>query len=183
METKEMLENAEHEEEQNVLPKTYGVEHIANESIIFFGKAEYKRKSYRMFYGIGYVYRVVKGEKCDLIYINFGMFPNMRPRLVVALDNRARRQTLTLKRGQLCQVYGLCRNYTTYFEYNGEQHKRVRMGLFARGLNGWYIPTMLEINKMPVNEDVVEISENEKKLEDLFEDVLDSFMNGNGESE
>ena len=172
------------EDELYVVPTSSGgMEHIFNESLMLFSYSKYKGKNYRLFYGIGIVYRVVRGDKQDLIYVNFGIFKNRKPRLVVAYDNHARRQTLTLKRGQICQVYGLCRYYSTDIKLNGRKGKGIRMGLYAKGILGWYVPTMLDIRKMPVNDDIVEPSEKEKDLEKNFEDVLNEFLNGYGEEE
>lgn len=171
-------------EEEIIKPTIAGkMEHIKNESLMLFGYIRDNGRNYRMFYGIGVVYRVVKGERCDLIYINFGIFKTQKPRLVVAYDNHARRQTMTLKRGQVCQVYGLCKTFMTEFEMDEEKRKGIRMGLYAKAINGWYVPTMLDIRKMPKNEDLTDPSEKEEQLMDKFEDVLDSFLNGTGEEE
>ena len=169
-------------EEDFSLNTTGQMEHTMNETLMLFSYSWRNRKRYRLFYGVGTVYRVVKGEKQDLIYINFGVFPENQTKLVVAYDNIARRQVLTLKKGQPCQVYGLCRYYTTEFETeDGRKLKRVRLGLYAKGINGWYVPTMMDIKKMPTNEDVVDPSEKEEELLENFDDILDSFLNGKGE--
>ena len=169
-------------EEDFSLNTTGQMEHTMNETLMLFSYSWRNRKRYRLFYGVGTVYRVVKGEKQDLIYINFGVFPENQTKLVVAYDNIARRQVLTLKKGQPCQVYGLCRYYTTEFETeDGRKLKRVRLGLYAKGINGWYVPTMMDIKKMPTNEDIVDPSEKEEELLENFDDILDSFLNGKGE--
>ena len=169
-------------EEPYIVPTIAGtMEHLKDESLMLFSSSTHNKKKYRQFYGIGTVYRVVKGDKQDLIYINFGAFPTHKTRLVVAYENHARRQIMTLKRGQVCQVYGLCRYYTTDVEINGVKSKGVRLGLYAKGIQGWYVPTMLDIRKMPINEDLVSPTEQEEKLQETFEDVLDEFLNGTGE--
>lgn len=161
-----------------ILPQFSGyMEHTNEESLMFFSYAKHNKRSYRLFYGIGVVYRVVKGEKIDMVYINFGIFKSIKTRVVVTYDNHARRQLMTLKRGQVCQVYGLCRYYKTDCEINGEKKKGIRLGLYAKAILGWYVPTMLDIKKMPINEDLVNATEGEKKLEETFEEVLDSFLN------
>ena len=131
-----------------------------------------------MFYGIGTVYRVVKGEKNDLVYINFGIFRDRKTRLVVVYDNHARRQIMTLKRGQICQVYGICRYFATDVEINGIKATGVKLGLYASGINGWYVPTMFDIRKMPTNEDLVEPTDKEKDLQETLDDVLNDFLTG-----
>ena len=158
---------------EKVNPKEfeYGgtMEYTKNESIMFFGSQNAKGKSYRSFYGIGVVYRIVKQEKQDLVYINFGILKHHRPRLVVVNDNHSRRQLLTLKRGQVCQVYGMSK----IVDY-GEKKK---LWLLAKGLLGWYVPTLLDIKKMPPNEDFSTPSESEIENEKKFGDILNEFMN------
>ena len=169
-------------EQPYVVPTINGtMEHTKDESLMLFAYSTHNNKKYRLFYGIGIVYRVVKGDKQDLIYVNFGAFPTHKTRLVVAYDNHARRQILTLKRGQVCQVYGICRYFTTDIEINGVKSKGVRLGLYAKGIQGWYVPTMLDIRRLPVNDDLVEPSEKEQELQQTFEDVLNEFMSGKGE--
>ena len=166
-------------EEPYVVPTFTGtMEHTKDESLMLFSYSMYDNKKYRPFYGIGVVYRVVKGEKSDLIYINFGLFKEHKTRIVVAYENHARRQILTLKRGQVCQVYGMCRYFITDIEINGVKSKGVRLGLYAKGIQGWYVPTMLDIKRLPINDDLVSPSEKEEDLQQTFEDVLNEFMNG-----
>lgn len=164
---------------QFVLPDYDGhMEHTKGESLMLFGWQEFNGKKFRPFYGIGIVYRVVKGEKSDLVYVNFGTFPDNPLRLVVVIENRARRQTLTLKRGQVCQVYGFCRFYTQKVMDNGVEKKLIKLALFAKGLQGWYTPTALDIKRTPINEDIDEPTEKEETLEERMENILDQFING-----
>ena len=150
------------------------MDNMPNESIMFFGEVVQNKRAYRLFYGIGKVYRVVKGEKLDLVYVNFGITKERKPRVVIAINNHARRQTLTLKRGQVCQVYGMCR-YAPY-EYQGK--KRIRLGIYAESILGWYVPTMMDIKKMPTNTDLVAPSDKEKDFMENYDEILDSFTNG-----
>lgn len=170
--------------EDIIKPTYYGaMECLNKECLMVFGKATFNKKVYRLFYGVGKVCRVVKGEKQDLVYINFGIFSQHQTRLVVAFDNHTRRQTLTLKRGQMAQVVGICRNYMYEFEKDGVKQQGLRLGLYAYGFNGWYVPTMMDIRKMPTNEDLVEPSEKEEKLMKNFDDVLNEFLTGKGNEE
>ena len=169
----------------NGLVKTRETECLYRETLTLYGWQKYRGKSYRPFYGVGVVYRVVKGENNDLVYVRFGCFPHIRRRVIVAFHNHARRQTLALKRGQCCQVYGVCRYYTTEFvdKETQEKKKQVRLGLYAISINAWYVPTMIDIRRLPKNEDVVDPTDNEKKLFETFDDVMQDFMSGNGEEE
>lgn len=159
------------------------MEYLYGESLMLFGWQKYHGRSYRPFYGVGVVYRVVKGEKQDLVYIRFGCFQSTKIRLVVIYHNHARRQTLTLKRGQCCQVYGVCRNFATDIMLNGKKTKGGKLGLYAIAINGWYVPTMMDIRKMPTNEDLVDPTEKEKDLQETLNEVWNDFMSGNGEEE
>ena len=172
------------EKEPYVRPVAAGtMEYLFGESLMLFGWQKYHGKKYRPFYGVGVVYRVVKGDKQDLVYVRFGPFNTTKTRLVVVYHNHARRQTLTLKRGQVAQVYGICRYFTESIEINGRKAKGVRLGLYATAILGWYVPTMLDIRKMPTNEDLVEPSEKEKDIQETLENVLDDFLNGKGDFE
>ena len=158
------------------------MEHLKDESLMLFGYCTNNGKKYRLYYGIGRVYRVVKGDKMDMVYINFGLFRGHMTRVVVVHDNQARRQTLTLKRGQMCQVYGLCRYYQTKVKNKkGEEVSGTRLGLYATAIQGWYVPTMLDIRRLPKNEDIVSPSQNEERFMDNMDDLLNEFMTGNGE--
>ena len=161
-------------EESKTKKYTPKMECMPNESIMFYGTVSEKGRSYRLFYGLGVVYRIVKGEKSDLVYVNFGIIDKHKARIVVIYDNHARRQLLTLKRGQICQIYGLCR----YSPYEWKGMKRIRLGLYARGIIGWYVPTMYDIKRMDKNEDLVSPSEKEKEFMENYDEILDSFTNG-----
>ena len=176
------MEKNEEEKEPYVRPVAAGtMEYLLGESLMLFGWQKYHGKKYRPFYGIGVVYRVVKGDKQDLVYIRFGCFNTVKTRLVVVYHNHARRQILTLKRGQCCQVYGVCRYFKDDINLNGVKTKGLRLGLYATAIQGWYVPTMLDIRKLPTNEDLVSPTEKEQEIQKTFEEVLDDFLNGEEE--
>lgn len=155
-----------------------GLKTLVGESLVLFTTNTYRHKRYQAFYGVGIVYRVVRGEKNDLLYVRFGTFQNVKTRLVVVFHNQARRQLLTLKRGQPCQIYGVSRTFSTKIKLNGQERIGAKLGLYAMAINGWYVPTTLEIRKMPKNEDLVEPTEKEKNLLEDFDKLLDEFYNG-----
>ena len=160
---------------QDKLTGTLG--HIGNESLMLFGTTNYKNKKVRIFYGIGKVYRVVHGDKFDLVYVNFGLLPSHRVKTVVVYYNHARRQTLLLKRGQVCQIYGLATYYEkTVINKAGHKEDKFALFLYAHGFNPWYIPTLKDSRKMPVNEDVVRPSDKEEEYMESLNEVLDQFM-------
>ena len=142
------------------------------ESLMLLGYVRHKGTTYRLFYGIGVVYRVVKREIDDLVYINFGVFKEHPRRLVVVHDNHARRQLLTLKRGQICHVYGLCR----YFmgkgkKVDGKPTQELKMLLIATGILGWYVPTMVDIKKQGNNNDIVAPTDAENEIADFLGEI------------
>lgn len=168
-------ELTKHNEEEDRFPiSAKPLSHIPNESVVLFTYSQHCDKRYRLFYGVGIVYRVVKGEKCDLVYINFGLLKQRKPRLVVVFDNHARRQIMTLKRGQVAQVYCLARFYELKKSDNPSERKAIKFGLYAKGLQGWYVPKSFDIKQLE-NEDLVAPTEKEKNLMNEFEDVLAQF--------
>ena len=170
------------ENEECIRPTIAGtMEYLFGESLMLFGTQKFGKKTYRPFYGVGCVYRVVKGEKQDLVYIRFGCFDNVKVRLVVVYHNHARRQLLTLKRGQYCQVYGICRHFKSDIVVRGKETKGLKLGLYAIAINGWYVPTMIDIRKLPINEDLEEPTEKEQKFEDKMEEILSDLLTGKGE--
>ena len=176
------IDNIENEDYTKM--NIYGtMEYLLGESLLLFGWQKYHQKKYRLFYGVGVVYRVVKGEKQDLVYVRFGAFPTTKIRLVVAYHNHARRQTLTLKRGQHCQVYGICRYFSFTKKVDNEEKRVLRLGLYATAIQGWYVPSMLDIRKLPNNEDIVAPTEKEEEIQQTFDEILNEFMNGKGEED
>ena len=150
------------------------------ESLMYFGQSdETDKKSTQQFFGIGMVYRVVHRKEDEyIIMVNFSYRMKNNCRWVICSSNQAKRQTLTLKRGQPCMVWGIVKFYGKYIENDkGEQEFKRCVGLYASGVQGWYVPTMKDIKKMPKNTDI-EIS-NEGNEEYL--NYLDQFEMTQGE--
>lgn len=154
---------------------------IRTESLQFFEWGNWNGMPYQTFYGIGVVYKIIKMEKKDLVYVRFSSLPNRQMRMIVLYKNHARRQLATLKRGQICQVYGTCVHYES--KVKGKKYPVHRLGLFAEGIIGWYVPTMLDIKKIPVNDDIEPPSSEEENLTQDLDSVLDEFMTRTGEDE
>ena len=66
-------------------------------------------------------------------------------------------------------------------EIKGEMKKVVELGLYAKGILGWYVPTMLDIRKMPVNDNLDIPKGDDLDKEEQMVDILDQFMSGKGE--
>lgn len=151
---------------------------LKGESLMLYGWDELREKKYRPFFGIGIVRKIVKGEKGDMVYINFGMSIRHFHRKVYVYENHARRQILTLKKGQVCMIYGVCLYQTRKRTINGERKKVLDVVLFATGMQGWYVPTMVDIRKMPTNDEILNPNEEEFEEEEIAKDILDQFMEG-----
>lgn len=172
------LELSEISEEDIKFVKNAFMENVLNESLMFYNFGYHNEKRYRLFYGIGKVMNVVKGDKVDLVYMKFGAFDETLVRLVVVYHNHARRQIMTLKRGQYAQVYGLARYFRQKIERDNKTYMKLKIGLYAIAMQGWFVPTMLDIKKMPTNEDlIIDPDKNAKHDMEMFESVLDQFLN------
>ena len=158
-----------------VVPELSGiVEHIRGETLMHFGVCKINKINYRQVWGVGRVRRISKGDKFDLVYISFGI--EHKWKRIIVIDNFARRQIMTLKRGQICQVYGVCRYFTTDVKLKGQQVKGQRLGLYAKGIQGWYVPKVMDIINVDPN-DVEELTkENESKI-----DFIDKLIMGEEE--
>ena len=162
-----------------LLPDYQGVmECIDNESLMFFGWETFKSRTYRHFFGIGRCYRVVKGENIDYLWVNFGMNRKHTRRCIRVIDNHSRRQLLTLKRGHVCMVYGVAMFYIDDKKLDKGVHDLTHLPMYAKGVQGWYVPTQLEIKKMVKNGNIEQElfeTNTEKENNDEIRDILDMF--------
>lgn len=111
--------------------------------IITLGKPRIKKlynADYRQIVGWGRVRRIHKGEKFDIVEIDF---MDHYWRDVIVYDNHARRQISTLKQGQMCMMTGILK-----FATNEEGIKTTR--IFANMLQGQYVPKMIDIKRNPI---------------------------------
>lgn len=121
---------------------------IGNESIIVFPKFS---KTFSIFQGIGLVKRISRGEEFDVVYAVFGIHSN-KTRPIVVIENRARRQILTLKCGQYAIFYGACVKRKKRATYTNKQGKSSTVDtyyweLYAYMMQGFYVPKMFDIRK------------------------------------
>lgn len=132
-----------------------------NESLIFFD-SRIGKSNERMCLGVGRVTHITKGDGMDIVYINFG---RNYGRKIIVVNNHARRQVYTLKRGQLATFYGIAKIY--------QEDNKKKMGLFATGFNAWYVPKALDIKNYD-SDDIEELTQEEETqtndfIKNLFE--------------
>ena len=133
-----------------------------NESLIFFGKAEYEQR-YCLCLGVGHVLSVKKGEKFDWVKINFG---RRYSRDIIVKNNHARRQISTLKNGQLAWVYG-------YFAAYTDEKGKIKSVLYAMGFQGWFVPKMFDIKKMDTDLPQELNEQEQEQMQSLINDIFD----------
>jgi len=130
------------------------------ETLFLFGLDSVFTK-YRWVYGVGRVCKIMQGENVDLVYINFG---RKYPREIMVQYNHARRQLLTLKRGQLATFYGKFRIFT--------ENKKLRYAFYAIGLQAWYVPKSMDIKKLDLETYEKIQGEEEKTMINLIDELL-----------
>lgn len=143
-------------------PSLQNYAHVSkSESIIIFDTQENHDTNARQCFGIGKVMRVFKGEKLDIIYMNFGRKYN---RKIVVFHNHARRQVYTLKRGQLASIYGYFKTYV--------EDKQTKAVLYALGFQAWFVPKTLDIKEY--NTDTLDelTKENETSMLNFLDEIL-----------
>lgn len=147
------------------LPKFSNLVHSFKwESLFAFGGYE-KYPNCKQVFGFGWVEKIEKGDKFDIVKINFG---RTSPRTIVVISNRARRQIYTLKRGQYCIYLGHYRVLKS--KYREGEYDYL---FYANALQGLYVPKAVDIRNYDGEDE--ELMEKEESLLDF----LDQF----GESE
>lgn len=164
------------------MPKTGNeVKARVGESLLFFPKIP--SRSYTLFFGIGRIYKINHGQDFDIVDTIFGV-ETIKGRKILVIDNHARRQVQTLKKGQYALFYGICVNKYADVEVKakyGDRMVRPKVAIFyAYMIQGMFVPRTLDIQKL--NEDIangieedqqVEMSEKEKNM---FQKEVDSIL-------
>lgn len=143
----------------------------SGKSLFWFGCYKENKETgiYRKFFGVGKVYRVAHSEKFDLVYMQFGVDEALT--VVLVYENRARRQTLTLKRGQYADVYG----FGCYNLFKVKGGKKVRFWrYFGLALKPWYVPTQIDIKRNDLEKDIEKTTENENEIYN-GDEILEMF--------
>lgn len=146
----------------------------AGESLLFFPKAS--NRGYSLFFGVGRIYSISKGENFDIVHVIFGV-ETMRDRTILVADNHGRRQVQTLKKGQFALFYGVCVNRVMDREimskYTNKPIKPKVTIFYAYMVQGMYVPRTIDIQKL--NEDIANGIE-EKQIKDMSEHDKDMFQ-------
>lgn len=143
-----------------------------------------------LFSGDMIVVKVVRGENFDIIYGSFNIFPS-KIREVIFANNHARKQLITVKRGQFVHIIGEGRVYHKEVEFIDRKTKQKRKvntaywQLFSYNNSGYYVPRMFDIKEFKKEvEDGQEIDyteemkqEEKEQFESMINDILDSNMN------
>lgn len=132
-----------------------------SETLFIFG-VDSQNTKYRWCLGVGRVCKIKQGENFDLLYLNFG---RKYAREIFVQYNHARRQLLTLKRGQLATFYG---KFKIYADEEGKQHTV----LYAIGLQAWYVPKALDIKQMDLETFEKVQLEEEKSMINLIDELV-----------
>lgn len=124
--------------EEYVIPDIRNIVRCFRSETLFIFGINAENTKYRWCLGVGRVSKIKQGENFDLLYLNFG---RKYAREIIVQYNHARRQLLTLKKGQLATFYG---KFKIYVNEDGE----MRTVFYAIGLQAWYVPKAMDIKQM-----------------------------------
>lgn len=142
-------------DEEYIVPDIRNIVRCFRSETLFIFGIDSANTKYRWCLGVGRVCKIQQGENFDLVYINFG---RKYAREIIVQYNHARRQLLTLKRGQLATFYG---KFKIYKNEQGE----IRTCFYAIGLQAWFVPKTMDIKQ--INMDAFEKLEKEQENEML----------------
>jgi len=149
-------------QEEYVVPDIRTLVRCFNRETLFIFGVDSKNTKYRWCLGVGRVCKIKQGENFDLLYLNFG---RKYAREIFVQYNHARRQLLTLKRGQLATFYG---KFKIYHNEEGE----LRTILYAIGLQPWYVPKAMDIKQIDLDEYEKIKLEEETSMIDLIDNLV-----------
>lgn len=132
-----------------------------SETLFIFGIDSANTK-YRWCLGVGRVAKIKQGDNFDLLYLNFG---RKYAREIIVQYNHARRQLLTLKKGQLATFYG---KYKIYKKEDG----KLQSVLYAIGLQAWYVPKAMDIKQIDLDAYEKMQLEEEKSMINLIDELI-----------
>lgn len=146
-----------------------------NETILFMPTSN---KEYVQFMGIGRVMKISRGEKFDVVDVNFGQTSRLRN--VIVKHNFARKQLITLKKSQYAIFYGMGKLYQRTTKKN---HLYKIWVLFSYLNYGFYVPKVFDVKKLEQDiengeetNQIDEMTEERRKgYEDIVNEILDNL--------
>lgn len=129
---------------------------FCGESILGFGRMD---KDKQKVMGIGMVSKIVTAEYYDMVYMNFGR----HDRPVVVWEYNSRKQLVTLSRNKYAIFYGFIKMLV-----KNNEKKPV---LYARALQGWYVPTAFDVKKKFPDFKYDEKEENDTEFTEFLNDI------------
>ena len=145
------------------------VEHIRDKSLFLYGNFIHKERIFRQFFGIGKLTRIEHNEYYDLVYVKFG--ETQKSIAVVVCNNHARRQLLTCKKGWYLTIYGYAKSM--HLEKNVDYKTVHKYWFYAVAIQGWYVPTMLDIKKDNLKLEVDSEVEKNENLLNFIDEIKD----------
>lgn len=145
-------------DEEYVVPDIKNLVRCFRSETLFIFGIDSANTKYRWCLGVGRVCKIQQGENFDLVYINFG---RNYAREIIVQYNHARRQLLTLKKGQLATFYG------KFKIYRNEQNQ-IRTVFYAIGLQAWYVPKAMDVKAIDTDAfDKIEKEQEKEMLEKI----------------
>lgn len=131
------------------------------ESLMAFGV--FNKNRYKMVFGIGMVKKIEHTEKnYDIVWMNFGNYD--RP--VIVWEYNARKQMITLSRNKFAFMYGFLKLL------KNKQGKPVPT-LYARALQGMYVPTAFDVKKKYSNFEFDQEDDNSENFQEFMDDIME----------
>lgn len=148
---------------------SYPVRYTSGETLMTYGKW-FKSNRFTTYMGLGVVTKVQKGDKLDIVKMNFG---RRYAREILVYHNHARRQIYTLKRGQFAMVFGYMR-----IERDKETNEYHTI-MLAYGFNAWYVPKTLDIKNEEYDLDTIEelTKDNETSMLNFLDEIMGETKN------
>lgn len=158
-----------HGEEYNIPSLSNLLKCSKHEALVIFDSPEVlnekqKTTPAKLCVGVGTVVKVQKGEKLDIVMMNFG---RRYARKILVFHNHARRQVYTLKRGSVATFYGLIRIY------RDSETTEWRVAMYAFGFQCWFLPKVMDIKTYDT--DMLEelTKENETSMLNFLDEIME----------
>ena len=130
---------------------------------------------FNQFFGIARIFKISRGDAFDVITVAFGVLNKVRDILVT--DNFARRQLLTLKKGQYALIFGEA--HLVYRETT-TGHKVAKWEFMSRLNLGMYVPKVADFKQHKKDiDDGIEVEQCEDistTMSEHYKPIIDSIL-------